>query len=114
MITFDVLMPIAAILVVLTNVITQVVKKVTWNKLPTNIVCVIISMVITVTTGFAYCDIQSVPITWYLVIAIVVAGFVVAYAAMFGFDKLVEVIDWIKAKKIVQNIVKSDVDTTKG
>ena len=101
-------------LVAVTNVVTEVLKKATWDKLPTNILCVIISMAITIITGFAYCQIQAVTITWYLVIAIIVAGFVVAYAAMFGFDKLVEVIDWIKTKKIVQNIVKSDVDTTKG
>ena len=100
MISFDILLPIAAVLVALTNIITQVIKKVTWDKLPTNILCVIISMVITIVTGFAYCQIQAVAITWYLVIAIIVAGFVVAYAAMFGFDKLTEVIDWIKTKKV--------------
>ena len=114
MISFDVLLPIAALLVALTNIITQVIKKVTWDKLPTNILCVIISMAITIITGFAYCQIQAVTITWYLVIAIIVAGFVVAYAAMFGFDKLVEVIDWIKTKKIIQNTVKSYADTTEG
>lgn len=108
MISFDVLMPIAALLVVLTNVITQVIKKVTWDKLPTNILCVIISMAITIATGFAYCQIQAVTITWYFVIAIIVAGFVVAYAAMFGFDKLVEVIDWIKAKKVMQTKAEAE------
>ena len=35
-------------------------------------------------------------ITWYLVAALIVLGFLVAYAAMFGFDKLQEIMKWKK------------------
>lgn len=110
MISLDVLLPIAAVLVALTNIITQVIKQVTYDKLPTNILAIIISMVITVITGFAWCQIEAITITWYLVIAIIVAGFVVAYAAMFGFDKLVEVIDWVKAKKVKNESTQTNSD----
>ena len=85
------------ILVVLTNIIVQVLKKLTWGKLPTNILAVLVAMVLTLAAFFAYCQIKGVPILWYMVAAAVVLGFMVAYAAMFGFDKLQEVLkEWKK------------------
>ena len=83
---------IIGVLVVLTNIITQVVKKVTWEKLPTNILVVIISMALTLAAFFAYCQIKAIVVVWYMVAAAVVLGFMVAYAAMFGYDKLMEAI----------------------
>lgn len=89
-----VLLPVIGLLVALTNIITQVVKQVTWDKLPTNVVAVIVAMVLTVAAGIAYCQVKTVAITWYLVVGLVVGGFAVAYAAMFGFDKLREILNW--------------------
>lgn len=89
-----VLLPVIGLLVALTNIVTQVVKRVTWDKMPTNVVAVIAAMVLTVAAGIAYCQIKTVSITWYLVVGLIVAGFAVAYAAMFGFDKLREVMNW--------------------
>ena len=83
---------IVGILVVMTNIITQVLKKVTWEKLPTNILVVAISMVLTLVVFFAYCQIKAIAVVWYMVAAAVVLGFMVAYAAMFGYDKLMEAI----------------------
>lgn len=82
------------ILVALTNVIVEVAKKATWDKLPTNVLALLVAIALTMASGFAYCQIKVVPITWYIVVAFVVAGFMVAYAAMFGFDKLKEVMNW--------------------
>lgn len=82
------------ILVALTNVIVEVAKKATWDKLPTNILALLVAIALTMASGFTYCQIKAVPITWYIVVAFVVAGFMVAYAAMFGFDKLKEVMNW--------------------
>lgn len=84
----SVILSIIGVLVVLTNIIVQVVKKVTWGKLPTNILAVIISMVLTLVAFFAYCQIKSITVVWYMIVAAVVLGFMVSYAAMFGFDKL--------------------------
>ena len=39
---------------------------------------------------FAYCSIKEIAVVWYMVFAAVVLAFMVAYAAMFGFDKLKE------------------------
>lgn len=89
-----VIIPILGVLVALTNVIVQVVKKATWDKLPTNIVALAVAETLTVAAGIAYCQIRAVAMTWYIVAALIVGGFMVAYAAMFGYDKLLEIMDW--------------------
>lgn len=70
---------------VLANIVGQVLKKVTWGKLPTNILATIISMVLTLAVFFAYFQIKTIVVVWYMVVTAVVMGFLVAYAAMFGF-----------------------------
>lgn len=90
----SVIITIVGVLVALTNVIVEVAKKATWDKLPTNILALIVAVALTLAAGFAYCQIKAVPITWYIVVAFVVVGFMVAYAAMFGFDKLKEIMNW--------------------
>lgn len=90
---------IVGILVVVTNIIVQVLKKLTWDKLPTNLLATAVAMVLTLAVFFAYCQIRAVPIVWYMVAAAVVLGFFVAYAAMFGFDKLKEAIMQLEKKK---------------
>lgn len=87
------IMTMIGIIMALTNIITEVLKKVTWDKLPTNILVVIISEALTLAFGAAYAQINAVPITWYMVVGAVVVGLLVAYAAMFGFDKLKEALD---------------------
>lgn len=84
------ILTIVGILVALTNIVVQVLKKATWEKLPTNILAIIVSMVLTLVAFFAYCQIKAIAVVWYMVVAAVVLGFLVAYAAMFGFDKLKE------------------------
>lgn len=91
-----VLLSIIGALVVVTNIIVQVLKNLTWDKLPTNILAVIVSMVLTLVAFFAYCQICSIAVEWYMVVAAVVVGFLTSYAAMFGFDKLKESITQIK------------------
>ena len=57
-------------------------------------------MALTLAAFFAYCEIKGVAIVWYMIVAAVVLGFFVAYAAMFGFDKLKEAIAQLNQKKI--------------
>lgn len=54
---------------------------------------------LTLAAFFAYCEIKGVAIVWYTVVGAVVLGFFVAYAAMFGFDKLKEAIAQLDQKK---------------
>lgn len=93
---WSIVLSIVGVLVVLTNIIVQVLKKATWEKLPTNILAVLVAMVLTVAAFFAYCQIKGITVVWYMIAAAVVLGFMVAYAAMFGFDKLKEAILQIK------------------
>lgn len=95
----SVILSIVGALVVLTNIITQVLKKVTWEKIPTNILVVIISMALTMVAFVAYCQIKAIAIVWYMIVAAVILGFLVAYAAMFGFDKLKEVLNQIETRR---------------
>ena len=87
---------IIGVLVVLTNIIVQVAKKVTWGKLPANILAVSVSMALTLAAFFAYFQIKSIAAVWYMVVAAVVLGILVAYAAMFGSDKLKEPLSQIE------------------
>ena len=87
---------IIGVLVAVTNVIVEVLKKSTWDKLPTSLLALIVAMVLTVGGGIAYFQIKAVPLVWFMVAALVILGFFVAYAAMFGFDKLKEIMQWDK------------------
>lgn len=91
-----VLLPVIGALVAMVNIVTQVIKKATWDKLPTNIVVLLLSVALTMAAFFAYAQINSVSVTWYMIVGAVVCGFAVAYAAMFGFDKLKETIGGTK------------------
>lgn len=87
---FTTLMLIIGVLVVLTNIIVEVVKKLTWDKLPTNILAILVAIVLTLVAFFAWASYAGITIVWYYIAAAVVVAFLVAYAAMFGFDKLRE------------------------
>lgn len=90
------LIMLIGVLVALTNIVVEVLKKATWDKLPTNILALIIGEVLTIIAGIAYLQMNSMEILWYYIAALIVGGFMVSYAAMFGFDKLKEVMDWTK------------------
>lgn len=83
---------IVGALMAVTNIITEVLKKVTWDKIPTNIMVVIIAEALTLATGAAYAQIMGVAVLWYHIVAAVILGIFVAYAAMFGFDKFKQAI----------------------
>lgn len=95
----SVILSIIGALVVLTNIIVQVLKKVTWEKMPTNILVIVISMVLTLAAFFAYCQIKTIAVAWYTVVAAIVLGFLVAYAAMFGFDKIKEALAQLDTRR---------------
>ena len=79
------------ILTLMTNVITEVLKK-TIQKIPTQITALVVAMVLTVGAFFAYAAIAEIAVAWYMFAGAVVTGFFVSYAAQFGFDKLKELI----------------------
>jgi purine-cytosine permease-like protein len=91
-----VVVAIIGALTVVTNIIVEVLKRATWEKMPTNLLAVIVAMVLTLVAFFGYMAYLGIAVMWYYVAAAVVVGFAVAYAAMFGFDKLKEAIQQMK------------------
>ena len=84
------------ILVSLTNLFTQLFKQLTWDKIPTNWLVLIIAVFLSEAAIFVYC--QLTPIIYlasYAVIGVVL-GLLVAYGAMFGYDKLKEALEDLK------------------
>lgn len=91
----SVILLLVLILTVITNIITQVLKNVTRDKLPTNLLAVLVAMVLTLCAFFALCQIMGWAVLWYMVAAAIVVGFFVAFAAMFGFDKFRQTLEQI-------------------
>lgn len=96
---FALLLFIIGVLVIVTNLIVEVLKKLIWDKMPTNFLAVIVALVLTLVAFFAFIAIAGIPFVWYYLAAAIVVGFMVAYAAMFGFDKLREALEKIKELK---------------
>ena len=91
-----VLLVIIGLLVALTNIIVEVLKKFTYDKIPTNILAVIVAIVLTLVAFFALMSWAALLVKWYYVAAAIVVAFLVAYAAMFGYDKLKEALGKIR------------------
>ncbi len=86
------------VLVILTNAITELFKGM-FPRCPAQITATVIALILTVCTVLAYCTIVGLPITWYIAVGAVVAGFMVSYSAQFGYDKLQEIIKMIGVRK---------------
>ena len=84
----SIILPVALALMIVTNIIVEFVKVLTWGKLPTNVLAFFVAMAVTLLAFFAMCQIAGVQVTWYMVVGAIVLGFFVCFAAMYGFDKL--------------------------
>ena len=91
------ILSVVGALVIIVNLITEIAKKLGLKK--TNLFVVILSEVLTLICFFAYVDIKQISIEWYFVVGAVFVGLAVAYAAMFGYDKLKQAILQIKEFK---------------
>ena len=80
------------------SVITQVFKGVgVLAKIPTDILVLVLSIGITVTAFVAYMQYIQQTIIWYMILAAILAGFLVAFVAMYGWEKFAEL--WSRCKK---------------
>ena len=93
----SVILPV--VLVLMTNIIVEVLKKLTWGKLPTNILAFAVAMAVTLLVFLAACQIMGVAVVWYMVAGAIILGIFVAYAAMFGFDKLKQTVEQLNSIK---------------
>lgn len=86
-----VLLAVIGALAFMVSVITQVFKGVgVLSKIPTDILVFVLSIGITVTAFVAYMQYIQMTILWYMILAAIMAGFVVAFIAMYGWGKLSE------------------------
>lgn len=78
-------------LALVVSVITEVIKGIgVMKKVPTDIVVIVLSMVLTVVAFFAYAQYAALAVVWYWVVAALICGFFVAFIAMYGWSKLNE------------------------
>jgi len=98
-VVISIILPVVLVLMIITNIIVQVLKDLTWSKLPTNVLAFIVAMAVTLVAFFAACQIAGIPITWYIVVGAIVLGFFVCFAAMYGFDKLKQTLEQLNSIK---------------
>lgn len=85
------LVAVIGALAFMVSIITQVFKGVgVLSKLPTDILVFVLSIGLTVVAFVAYMQYIQQVILWYMIIAAIMAGFVVAFVAMYGWEKFSE------------------------
>ena len=89
---------ILGILVFVVNVIVEVTKSLyPLNQIRTNYYVTALSIAFTVLSYFVYLSYTSSKFIWYYLVAVIIAGFIVAYLAMFGWEKLIKI--WKDSQK---------------
>ena len=79
------------------SVITEVFKGVgLLAKIPTDALVLVLSLALTITAFIAYMQCSQQAILWYMVLAAIMAGFLVAFVSMYGWQKLTEL--WARFK----------------
>ena len=85
------LVAVIGALAFMVSIITQVFKGVgVLSKVPTDILVFVLSIGLTVIAFVAYMQYIQMAIVWYMVIAAIMAGFIVAFVAMYGWEKFSE------------------------
>lgn len=86
-----ILLGIIGILAFTVSVAVQVFKGVSvLKKIPTDILVFVLSIGLTVTAFVAYMQYAQQTILWYMIIAAILAGLLVAFVAMYGWEKVSE------------------------
>lgn len=85
------LVAVIGALAFMVSIITQVFKGVgALSKIPTDILVFVLSIGLTVVAFVAYMQYIQQTILWYMIIAAIMAGFVVSFVAMYGWEKFSE------------------------
>ena len=86
-----ILLGVIGILAFVVSVVVQVFKGVSvLKKIPTDILVFVLSIGLTVTAFVAYMQYVQQTILWYMIIASILAGLLVAFVAMYGWEKVSE------------------------
>lgn len=86
------LIPIVFGLMLLVNIITEVLKNV-LNTIPANAIVLALSIITTIIAMFIWLDVNLIRFAWWMIPVAIGVAFMVAYAAMFGFDKFKQMVD---------------------
>lgn len=85
------LLGVIGILAFTVSIVVQVFKGVSvLKKIPTDILVFVLSIGLTVTAFVAYMQYVQQTILWYMIIAAILAGLLVAFVAMYGWEKVSE------------------------
>lgn len=88
--TVSYLFIVIAAICTLTSVITQLTKEMgILSRIPTAVQVTVISILLTVVSFMAYASYKTLIIKWYYIFAAVIAGILIAYITMFGWDNLI-------------------------
>lgn len=86
-----ILLGVIGILAFAVSIVVQVFKGVSFlKKIPTDILVFVLSIGLTVTAFVAYMQYVQQTILWYMIIAAILAGLLVAFVAMYGWEKVSE------------------------
>lgn len=74
------------------SLITQVIKETAPLKIiPTNLVALVISLIVTILAVFILCQILAMKLWWYYIVGAVVAAFIVYMVATGGWERITEI-----------------------
>lgn len=86
-----ILLGVIGLLAFTVSIIVQVFKGVSFlKKIPTDILVFVLSIGLTVTAFVAYIQYMQQTILWYMILAAILAGLLVAFVAMYGWEKVSE------------------------
>lgn len=100
------------ILAFLVSIVVEVLKGV-FNRLPTDILVFLLSIIFTLIAYFAAIGYYKHVIVWYEVVGIIIGGFLVAFVAMYGWSKFSELYFRFKAPKDLTDLGVNKTDTSK-
>ena len=93
-----IILAVIGVLAFCVSVITQVFKGVgVLSKIPSDALVFVLSIGITVAAFVAYMQYINMVILWYMILAAIMAGFIVALVAMYGWEKLTDL--WKRMSK---------------
>lgn len=83
------LIAIIGVLAFMVSVITQVIKEMPIiTNIPTSLLVITLSVSMTPAAYIAYAQYSYMQLHWYMIAASIIAGFFVAFVAMFGWEKI--------------------------
>lgn len=83
------LLAIVGVIAFLVSVITEVTKGIgLLARIPTDLQVIVLSVILCLLLYFAYTSYFSLAVVWYYVVGCFIGAFIVAFVAMYGWEKL--------------------------